>query len=206
MTLKSRFYDYFVADRYDKELAEVTDDFRKICIERVGLKDGDTVLDLGCGTGLNQPHISAQIGPTGRILGIDASEKMLSYAKDRAAEHGYADNLQLIQGDLRNLAQLTDDPVDAVVATLIFSVVPAWRQVFAASFALLKPGGRYGVMDNYWPKPSLRLWFLSWTFAADAKRPGFEPLQDAAEDFVLEYHPPDSDVQFYVAHGSKPGL
>jgi ubiquinone/menaquinone biosynthesis C-methylase UbiE len=206
MTLKSRFYDYFVADRYDKELAEVTDDFRKICIERVGLKDGDTVLDLGCGTGLNQPHISAQIGPTGRILGIDASEKMLSYAKDRAAEHGYADNLQLIQGDLRNLAQLTDDPVDAVVATLIFSVVPAWRQVFAASFALLKPCGRYGVMDNYWPKPSLRLWFLSWTFAADAKRPGFEPLQDAAEDFVLEYHPPDSDVQFYVAHGSKPGL
>ncbi len=60
-------------------------------------------------------------------------------------------------------------------------------------------------MDNFWPNPSLRLWFLSWTFAADAKRPGFEPLQAATEDFVLEFHPPDAEVQFYVAHATKPG-
>ena len=205
MTLKSRFYDHFVADRYDGELAEVTEEFRQICIDRVGIAEGDTVLDLGCGTGLNQPHLAARVGPGGRIIGIDASEKMLSQARARAASVGYADNLQLIHGDLRNLAQLVHGPVDAVVATLIFSVVPAWRDVFSASFELLKPGGRYGVMDNYWPNPSLRLWFLSWTFAADAKRPGFEPLEQSADDFVLEYHPPDADIQFYVAHGTKPG-
>ena len=204
MTLKSWFYDRFVADRYDKELADITEAFRQICIERVGLKAGDTVLDLGCGTGLNQPIIAAAIGSEGRIVGIDASEKMLAQARERAANHGYADKLTLIHGDLRQLSQLTDGPFDAVIATLIFSVVPDWRSVFDASLALLKPGGRYGVVDNYWPNPPLRLWFLSWTFAADPKRPGFEPLQSAAEDFVLEYHPPDSDVQFYIAHGSKP--
>jgi ubiquinone/menaquinone biosynthesis C-methylase UbiE len=204
MTLKSWFYDHFVAHRYDNELAVVTDEFRLICIDRVGLKEGDTVLDIGCGTGLNQPHIAARIGPSGKIVGIDASEKMLSQARARAREHGYADNLQLIHGDLRNLAQLVDVSADAVIATLIFSVVPAWRDVFSASFAILKPGGRYGVMDNYWPKPTLRLWFLSWTYAADPKRRGFEPLQHDAENFVLEYHPPDAEIQFYVAHGSKP--
>lgn len=204
MTIKSWFYDHFVADRYDKELAEITDEFRIICFDRVGIQDGDTVLDLGCGTGLNQPHLASRVGPNGKIIGVDASEKMLSYAKERADQHGYADRLQLIHGDLRHLSALVDERVDAVIATLIFSVVPDWREVFNASFKLLKPGGRYGAMDNYWPNPSLRLWFLSWTFAADARRPGFEPLQQAAEDFVLEYHPPDADVQFYIAHGTKP--
>ncbi len=205
MTVKSWFYDHFVAARYDKELAEITDSFRLICIDRIGVQEGDTVLDLGCGTGLNQPHLAARVGATGKIIGVDASENMLAQAQSRAEAQGYADQLELIHGDIRNLSQLVEGPVDAVMATLIFSVVPDWRNVFAASFDLLKPGGRYGAMDNYWPNPSLRLWFLSWTFAADARRPGFEPLQQAAADFQLEYHPPDADVQFYVAYGTKPG-
>lgn len=149
MTLKSSYYDHFVADRYDKQLEDITQAFRQICIDRVKPKEGDTVLDLGCGTGLNQPYIAAKIGPSGKIVGVDASEKMLSHAKERAAKHGYADRLHLIQGDLRELDRLVDTSFDAVVATLIFSVVPDWRDVFDKSFAKLKPGGRYGVMDNY---------------------------------------------------------
>ena len=144
MTFKSWIYDHFIADKYDGELEEYTQGFRQICADRVGIKEGDVVLDLGC-----------------------------------------------------------DTPVDAVLATLIFSVVPNWREVFDLSFQTLKPGGRYGVMDNYWPKPTLRLWFGSWSFAANPKRPGFEPLQLHTEDFVLEYHPPDEESQFYVAHGTK---
>jgi len=180
MTFKSRLYDLFIAKRYDGELAEITEEFRRICIERTGIKKGDVVLDLGFVTGLNQPIISALVGPTGKVIGVDASEKMLSQAKTRAEKQDYANHLELIHGDLRNLDELIEGPVDAVIATLIFSVVPDWRNVFAESFNLLKPGGRYG-------------------------RPGFEPLkQNAADDFVLEYHPPDAEVQFYVAHGSKP--
>ncbi len=205
MTIKSFLYDHFVSGRYDKTLAEVTDDFRKILLQRMAIQPGATVLDLGCGTGLNQPHLAAAVGAEGRIIGVDASSQMLEQARQRAAEGGYAERLTLIQGDARQLETLVDAAPDAVVATLIFSVVPAWRAVFQKSYDLLKPGGRYGVMDNYWPSPSLRLWFLSWTFAADAKRPGFEPLSQQAEAFNLEYHPPDSDVQFYVAYGTKPG-
>ena len=204
LTIKSLFYDKFVAHRYDRELADITDEFRKITIERTGISIGDTVLDLGCGTGLNQPHIAALVGPTGKIIGIDASAQMLSRATARAEERGYADRLSLINGDARQVDSLVGEPVDAVIATLIFSVVPSWREVFQRSFQVLKPGGRYGIMDNYWPHFSPRLWFLSWTYAADPRRPGFEPLSAAGTDFILEYHPPDSDVQFYVAHGTKP--
>jgi len=144
------------------------------------------------------------LGEHGSIIAIDASKEMLAQARARAEAQGYAQQVEFIHGDLRQLKQLVSTTPDAVIATLIFSVVPAWRQVFADSFELLKPGGRYSIMDNYWPNPSLRLWLASWTFAADAKRPGFEPLQHAAQDFVLEYHPPDAEIQFYIAHGSKP--
>lgn len=205
MTIKSWLYDHFIAGRYDRELAEITEDFRRICIERAHIEPGQTVLDIGCGTGLNQPILAEAVGPTGSVIGVDASANMLAQARTRADAQGYGDRLELILGDLRELKNLVDIEPDVVVGTLIFSVVPDWREVFRASFDLLKPGGRYVTMDNYWPNPSLRLWFLSWTFAADARRPGFEPLQAAAEDFELEYHPPDADVQFYIAHGTKPG-
>ena len=204
MTVKSWLYDQFIADRYDDQLAELTKELREHCIEKANLQEGDTVLDLGCGTGLNQPLIADRIGSSGKIIGIDASNKMLSYAKTRAAKYGYEDRCQLIHGDLQKLEEIQATHVDCVVATLIFSVVADWRGVFASSFNLLKPGGRYVVMDNHWPNPSLRLWLMSWSFAADCKRPGFEPLQDVTHDFQLEYHPPDSDVQMYIAYGTKP--
>jgi ubiquinone/menaquinone biosynthesis C-methylase UbiE len=206
VTLKSRLYDHIIARRYDDDLAAVTEEYRQICIDRAGIKEGNAVLDLGCGTGLNQPFLASLVGSNGKIIGIDASAKMLDHAKSRADQQGYADKLQLIQGDLRRLHELTITAFDVVIATLIFSVVPSWREVFASSFEFLKPGGRYSVMDNYWPDPPLRLWLMSWSYAADPKRPGFEPLQQAAPDCVLEYHPPDADVQFYVAHGTKPSF
>ncbi|MEM7217328.1 MAG: class I SAM-dependent methyltransferase [Pseudomonadota bacterium] len=205
MPFKSWLYDRFIARSYDARLAEITQPFRVPCIEQTGVAAGNTVLDLGCGSGLNQPLLADAVGPDGSIIGVDASTIMLDQARQRAVDAGYADRLQLIHGDLRQLNALVTQEVDAVIATLIFSVVPDWRAVFDQSFQRLKKGGRYGVMDNYWPKPSLRLWLASWTFAADAKRPGFEPLEAAADDFQLGYYPPDSDIQFYIAHGTKPG-
>ena len=75
------------ACRYDQR----TDAFRywrELLVERLPIRRGDTVLDVGCGTGLCLPLLQHKVGPTGAIIGIDESEQMLDVAADRVAEHG----------------------------------------------------------------------------------------------------------------------
>ncbi len=66
-----------------------------------------------------------------------------------------------------------------------------------------RPGGRCAMMDTYWPKPPHRLWLMSWSYAADPKRPGFELLRATCDDFSLEHFPPDVEHGFYLASGTK---
>jgi ubiquinone/menaquinone biosynthesis C-methylase UbiE len=205
MTLKSRFYDLFRASTYDAELAEITSDARQCAISHLSLQPGETVLDLGCGTGLNQPFLAEALGASGRIIGLDASAKMLEQAQARADRLGYSSQLSLVQGDARRLEAIlaTDDRPDAILATLIFSVVPDWRNVFQSSFKLLKAGGRYAIMDTYWADAPWRLMLMSWRYAADPKRAAFELLKGVSLDYHFENLPPDTD-SFYIASGAKP--
>jgi ubiquinone/menaquinone biosynthesis C-methylase UbiE len=74
------------AGHYDQR----TDAFRlwrELLVQRLPLKRGDTVLDVGCGTGLCLPLLQHKVGRTGAIIGIDASEEMLQVAADRIAAH-----------------------------------------------------------------------------------------------------------------------
>jgi len=204
VTLKSWFYDHVASRYYDRELAEATEATRRRCLERLALSPGDTVLDLGCGTGLNQPFIAEAIGVDGSIIGVDASGGMLERARSRAEEGGYADRLQLIKGDARRVNELVPVQPDAVMTTLFFSVVPQWRQVFQRSFDLLKPGGRFLVMDTYWvERHSALIRVLLLKYAAKAAVPGFEPLKETCADFDMEDFPPDSELPFYIATGTK---
>ncbi len=84
---------------------------RRIGIAQLGLHEGDTVIDIGCGTGLNFPLIQDAIGATGRLVGLDASADMLSQARRRADRRGWA-NVDLLQADATTVAP------DAVIAVL----------------------------------------------------------------------------------------
>src|SRR5687768_674288 len=82
------------ADRYDRR----TDAFRRwreLVVAHLPAHSGDTVLDVGCGTGLCLPLLQRKVGPYGTIVGIDASAQMLEVAGARVAEHGW-DNVQLL--------------------------------------------------------------------------------------------------------------
>lgn len=208
MTLKSRIYDLIVAKRYDDELEELTLAARQLCVDKLRLQPGSLVLDLGCGTGLNLPHVVRALGAEGRVIGVDASQKMLEQAAERLRREGVEDRVTLVQGDARKLDELLAPvlqgaKLDALLITLFFSVVPAWREVFAKAYELLATGGRCAIMDTYWPKPSWRQLLLSWRYIADPTRAGFEPLQQASADFQMENFPPDAAEALYIAVGTR---
>ena len=127
-----------------------------------GLRPGDVVLDLGCGTGLNFALLRAAVGPTGRVIGLDRSSEMLEVARSRVTRHGWT-NVTLVQADATEFdaADLrkggVDADVDAVIATYSLSVIRQWRAAWANARGVLKPGGRALVVDMQVPTGAARI-------------------------------------------------
>jgi demethylmenaquinone methyltransferase/2-methoxy-6-polyprenyl-1,4-benzoquinol methylase len=83
------------AGRYDLELAPF-EPVRRSAIELLDVQPGDTVLDVGCGTGLSFAGLLAKAGPRGRVIGIDPSPEMLALARERCLRHGWR-NVELLE-------------------------------------------------------------------------------------------------------------
>ncbi len=82
------------AGRYDQR-TDAFRSWRELLVERLPVRSGDTVLDVGCGTGLCMPLLQRKVGPTGSIVGIDASAEMLQVAAERVADQRW-ENVELI--------------------------------------------------------------------------------------------------------------
>ncbi|GAB3557785.1 hypothetical protein GCM10027405_03180 [Arthrobacter alkaliphilus] len=135
-------------------------------IEALVLSQGEQVLDLGCGTGLNFPLLQERIGPAGTIVGIDRSARMLDQARRRTARAGWK-NVILIQTDavLMDPAAIRtaieeqggSPECDAALATYSLSLMPEWRRAWANLKALLHAEARIGVVDMKDPEGWARL-------------------------------------------------
>jgi demethylmenaquinone methyltransferase/2-methoxy-6-polyprenyl-1,4-benzoquinol methylase len=113
-------------------------------IRALGLRAGDRVIDLACGTGLNFPLIERAIGPSGQIIGVDLTDAMLARAQDRIQAHGWS-NISLVQADAAGFGFPAE--VDAIVSTYALSQVPECAEVIAHGAAALSVGGRLAVLD-----------------------------------------------------------
>ncbi len=113
-------------------------------VQALGLRAGDSVIDIACGTGLNFPLIEQAIGPGGRIVGVDLTDAMLAHAHERIETNGWS-NISLVQAD----AAAFDFPagVDAILSTYALSQVPECAEVIAHGAAALSGGGRWAVLD-----------------------------------------------------------
>lgn len=127
-------------------------------ITALGLRPGDRVLDVGCGTGLNFPLLREGVGPTGRVIGADASATMVRGADRQIASNGRS-NVEFRIGDAEDLNSLFDvKPLfDAVLFTYALSVIEDWSTAYAQATRRLRDGGRLLVVDLALPTGNWRM-------------------------------------------------
>ena len=109
------------------------------------LREGETVLDLGSGGGIDVLLSARRVGASGRAIGVDMTDEMLELARRNAAEAGVA-NVEFVKGTIEVLP-LPDAAVDVVISNCVINLAADKPAVFAEIARVLRPGGRMGVSD-----------------------------------------------------------
>jgi ubiquinone/menaquinone biosynthesis C-methylase UbiE len=118
---------------------------KRLLVEHLGLRAGERVLDIGCGPGAFFGTLLEEIGPEGRVVGIDYSPKMVRGARSRVERHGW-DNVEVRQADFSR-AELEDEGFHAAVALTSLSAMPDVPAAVENAYRALRPGGRLFVFD-----------------------------------------------------------
>lgn len=131
---------------------------RRRGIAALHLRIGARVLDVGCGTGLDLAELVSGRGAGGRIVGVDASTKMLAVARRRVRDAGWQ-GVDLVCADAARLdtALRAGDTFDATLFTYSLSIIGDWRAAFAHALARTREGGRVVVVDMSYPIGRWRL-------------------------------------------------
>ena len=185
--------------------------WRKQAISALNLKPGDTVVDIGCGTGLNFPLLSQAVTSNGKIIAVDLSDAMLDQARQAIAANKWT-NVQLVCSDAAQFE--FSSKVDAVVSAYTLTLVPDCGRVISNAIAALATGGRLVILDMSWPKYCPLWWrhvlfFLrSYGVTADVlRRRPWKIVQKSMKELLQDY----SQKQFwfgffYLACGTAGGL
>lgn len=114
-------------------------------VPHAGIREGDTVLDLGSGAGNDVFVARSLVGETGRVIGVDMTADMVTLARENAARLG-ADNAEFHLGEIENLP-LPDGEVDVAVSNCVLNLVPDKAAAFAEIRRVLRPGGHFCISD-----------------------------------------------------------
>jgi ubiquinone/menaquinone biosynthesis C-methylase UbiE len=191
--------DDFIRRRY-RRLAKIYPLFNLIfalprrlrarAVERLDLRAGERVVEVGCGTGANFGSILAAIGENGVLYGVDISPDMLAVADRRCSKRGWR-NVALVRASAD--AYTLPEQVDAALFSLSYSVIPKRQAALRHAWGCLRVGGRLVIMDGKLPQGLLGTLLRpivtassAWSVLGKLDTRPWEDLRELTEDVVFE--------------------
>jgi ubiquinone/menaquinone biosynthesis C-methylase UbiE len=178
---------------------------RGLAAERLNVGPGARVLEIGCGTGRNFPHLQGVVGPAGRIYGVDLSAGMLRRARELCARERWR-NVELTQCDA--VEYIPPEPLDGILFGLSYNTMPHHLTVLRHAWKQLRPGGRIVILDGKLPGGiggklvlPFGLWLMKHTMLGNPFIKPWNDLSALAEGFGMEEYLFGS---WYVCWGNKP--
>jgi arsenite methyltransferase len=179
-------------------------------IALASLKEGETVIDLGSGGGLDCFLAAKKVGEKGKVIGIDMTAEMLERARANAKKGGYK-NVEFRLGEIENMP-VADNTADIIISNCVINLSPDKKRVFSEAFRVLKPKGRLMISDMVLLKElpdkvkESVLAYVGCVAGADLKedylgkirQAGFGNVEVVAENHLPEMFLEEPDVKTFV--------